>query len=145
MQIHRCVSIVFVITCAKLVTVALHDQWWWQRRRLLIFSSRLKLANKPDSELVPPRHVNVFQKESNRTPPTTWPTYALNRRPGSCYSMPKCGCFRCGFATLIFLLPVWSHCILVGPKRNPVHANIGIAVGISLISGLRVDIHAFQV
>jgi len=122
---------------AKLVTVALHEQWW-QRRCLLIFSSRLKLANKPNSKLIPPRHLNVAQKESNRTPPTTWPTYALNRQPGSCYPTPKCGCFRFGFATRIFPLPVWSHCILVGPKRKPVHANIDIAVGISLISRLGV-------
>jgi len=142
-QINRCVSIVFVITCAKLVTMALQEQWW-QRRRLLIFSSRLKLANKPNSKLVPPRHLNVVQKESNRTPPTTWPTYALNRRPGSCYPTPKCGCFRFGCATRILPLPVWSHCNFVGPKRKPDHANIGIDVEISLISGLGVEIHAFQ-
>jgi len=107
-QINRCVPIVFVITCAKLVTVALHEHWW-QHRRLLIFSSRLKLANELNSKLVPPRHLNVVQKESNRTPPTSWPTYALNR---SCYPTPKCRCFRFGFATRIFPLPIWSHCIL---------------------------------
>ena len=45
----------------------------------------------------------------------------------------------------IFPLPVWSHSILMSPngKLNP--GNIGIAVGISLISGLGAEIHAFEV
>jgi len=142
-QINRCVSIVFVITYAKLVPVALREQW--RQRRRLIFSSRLKLANKPNSNLIPPRHLNVIQKESNRTPPTTWPTFALNRRLGSCYPTPKCGSFRLGFMTCIFPLPVWSLSIPMGSNGKPDPENINIAVGISLISRLGVEKHAFEV
>jgi len=146
LQINRCVLwviIVFVITCAKLVTVALREQWWqrcWQ-----IFSSRLKLANEPNSYLVPPRHLNVVQKVSNyKTPPTTWPTYTLNCQPGSCYPIRKCGIFR-WFAKYIFSLPVRSPSIPMGSNGKPDPENIGIAVGISLISCLGVEKRVFQV
>ena len=45
----------------------------------------------------------------------------------------------------ILPLPVWSHCSLMSPigKLDPV--NTGIAVGISLISCLEEEIHAFEV
>ena len=45
----------------------------------------------------------------------------------------------------IFPLPVQSQSILMSPigKQNP--ENIGIAVGISLISCLETEIHAFEI
>ena len=45
----------------------------------------------------------------------------------------------------IFSLPVWSHSLLVSliGKLDP--ENIGMAVGISLISCLGAEIHAFEV
>ena len=44
-----------------------------------------------------------------------------------------------------FPLPVWSHSILIclNGKLDP--ENIGIAVGISLISCLEAEIHTFEV
>ena len=45
----------------------------------------------------------------------------------------------------IFPLPVWSHCSLVSPIGKLGPENIGIAVGISLISCLEAEIHAFEV
>ena len=45
----------------------------------------------------------------------------------------------------IFPLPVWSHSLLVCPNGKLDPENIGIAVGISLISCLEAEIHAFDV
>ena len=45
----------------------------------------------------------------------------------------------------IFLLPVQSHSILVSPDGKLDPENIGMAVGISLISCLEAEIHAFEV
>ena len=45
----------------------------------------------------------------------------------------------------IFPLPVWSHSILMRPNGKLDPENIGIAVGISLISCLGAEIHAFEV
>ena len=45
----------------------------------------------------------------------------------------------------IFPLPVWSHYSLVSPIGKLDPENIGIAVGISLISCLEAEIHAFEV
>jgi hypothetical protein len=45
----------------------------------------------------------------------------------------------------IFPLPVWSHSILMGSNAKPDPENIGIVVGISLISCLRVELQAFEV
>ena len=44
-----------------------------------------------------------------------------------------------------FPVTVWSHSLLVSliGKRDP--ENIGMAFGISVISGLRAEIHAFEV
>ena len=44
----------------------------------------------------------------------------------------------------IFPLPVWSHCSLVSPMGKLDSENIGITVGISLISCLEAKIHAFE-
>ena len=45
----------------------------------------------------------------------------------------------------IFPLPVWSHSILMSPNGKLDPGNIGIAVGISLISRLGAEIHALEV
>ena len=45
----------------------------------------------------------------------------------------------------IFLLPVLSHSILMSRNEKLGPKNIGIAVGISLISCLEAEIHAFEV
>ena len=45
----------------------------------------------------------------------------------------------------IFLLPVQSHSILMSPNGKLDPKNIGIAVGISLISCLEAEKHAFEV
>ena len=45
----------------------------------------------------------------------------------------------------IFQLPVLSHSILMSPNVKLDPENIGIAVGISLISCLEAEIHAFEV
>ena len=45
----------------------------------------------------------------------------------------------------IFPLPVWSHSILMSPNGKFDPENLGIAVGISLISCLEAEIHAFEV
>ena len=45
----------------------------------------------------------------------------------------------------IFTLPVWSHSTLMSPNGELDSENIGIAVGISLISCLEVEIYAFEV
>ena len=45
----------------------------------------------------------------------------------------------------IFPLPVWSHSILMSPNGKLDPGNIGIAVGISLISCVEAEIHAFEV
>ena len=45
----------------------------------------------------------------------------------------------------IFPLPVWSHSILMSPIGKLDPENIGIAVGISLISCLEAEIHTFEV
>ena len=45
----------------------------------------------------------------------------------------------------IFILPVWSHSLLVSPIGKLDPENIGIAVEISLISCLEAEIHAFGV
>ena len=45
----------------------------------------------------------------------------------------------------IFPLPVWSHSILMSPNVKLDPENKGIAVGISLISCLEAEIHAFEV
>ena len=45
----------------------------------------------------------------------------------------------------IFPLPVWSHSILMSSNGKLDPENIGIAVGISLISCLEAEIHAFEV
>ena len=45
----------------------------------------------------------------------------------------------------IFPLPVWSHCSLVSPIGKLDPENVGIAVGISLISCLGAEIHTFEV
>ena len=42
-------------------------------------------------------------------------------------------------------LPVWSHSVLMSPNGNLDPDNIGIAVGISLISCLEGEIHALEV
>ena len=44
----------------------------------------------------------------------------------------------------ICLLPVRSHSILMSPNEKLDPENIGIAVGISLISCLETEIHAFE-
>ena len=41
--------------------------------------------------------------------------------------------------------PVWSHSILMSPNRKLDPENIGIVVGISLISRLGAEIHALEV
>ena len=45
----------------------------------------------------------------------------------------------------IFPLPVWSHSHVMSPNGKLDPENIGIAVGISLISRLRAEIHALEV
>ena len=45
----------------------------------------------------------------------------------------------------IFLSPVWSHSVLMSPNVKLDPENIGIAVGISLISCLEAEIHPFEV
>ena len=45
----------------------------------------------------------------------------------------------------IFPLPVWSHSILMSFNGKLDPENIGVAVGISLISCLEAEIHAFEV
>ena len=45
----------------------------------------------------------------------------------------------------IFLLSVRSHSLLICPNGKLDLENIGIAVGISLVSCLRAEIHAFEV
>ena len=45
----------------------------------------------------------------------------------------------------IFPIPVWSHSLLVCPNGKLDPENIGIAVGISLISCLEAEIHTFDV
>ena len=45
----------------------------------------------------------------------------------------------------IFPLPVWSHSISMSPNVKLYPKNIGIAVGISLISCLEAEIQAFEV
>ena len=45
----------------------------------------------------------------------------------------------------IFPLPVRSHSILMSPNEKLDPKNIGIAVGISLISCREAEIHAFEV
>ena len=45
----------------------------------------------------------------------------------------------------IFTLPVWSHSLLMSLIGKVDPENIGIAVGISLISCLEAEIHAFDV
>ena len=45
----------------------------------------------------------------------------------------------------IFLLPVWSHSLLMSPNGKLDPKNIGITVKISLISCLEAEIHAFEV
>ena len=45
----------------------------------------------------------------------------------------------------IFLLPVWSHSIFMSPNGKLDTENIGIAVGISLISRQGAEIHALEV
>ena len=47
--------------------------------------------------------------------------------------------------SLIFPLPVWSYSILMSPNGKLDPENIGIAVGISLISRLGAEIHALDV
>ena len=44
-----------------------------------------------------------------------------------------------------FPLPVWSHSILMSPNGKLDPKNIGIAVGISLISRLGTEMYAFEV
>ena len=44
-----------------------------------------------------------------------------------------------------FSLPVWSHSILMSLNGKLDPENIGIAVGILLISRLEAEIHAFEV
>ena len=44
-----------------------------------------------------------------------------------------------------FILPVRSHSILMSPNGKLDPKNIGITVGISLISCLEAEIHAFEV
>ena len=44
-----------------------------------------------------------------------------------------------------FSLPVWFYSILICPNEKLDPKNIGIAVGISLISCLGAEIHAFEV
>ena len=45
----------------------------------------------------------------------------------------------------LFPLPVWSHSILISIHGKLDLKNIGIAVGISLISCLGAEINAFEV
>ena len=45
----------------------------------------------------------------------------------------------------IFSLPVWSHSLVVSLIEKLDHENIGMAVGISLISCLGAEIHAFEI
>ena len=45
----------------------------------------------------------------------------------------------------IFTLPVWSHSLMMSPNGKLDPENIGMAVGISLISCLGAEIHEFEV
>ena len=44
-----------------------------------------------------------------------------------------------------FLLPVWARGIRPSPVRKLDPKNIGVAVGIALISCVQAEIHAFEV
>ena len=63
----------------------------------------------------------------------------------SCLGAEKHAIKECQPPSWIFPLAVWSHCILMSPNGELDPENIGIAVGISLISRLVAEIHALEV
>ena len=52
---------------------------------------------------------------------------------------------ECQPTSWIFPKPVWSHSHVMSPNEKLDPENIGIAVGISVISCLEAQIHAFEV
>ena len=63
----------------------------------------------------------------------------------SCLGAEKHAIKECQPPSWIFPLPVWSHSHVMSPNGKLDPKNTGIAVGISLISCLEAEIHAFEV